>query len=168
MPNVIKGVTLINAGIFLLAFLHKSDIRLIMRKLRSVFTTKNFSHSLSILVVCLLVQTNAWHLIALIFKACVRYFLTNFYLIALQKLWKIFLFHLKSSFRSRDIQIFVYLSSPLFFPVSHCFRGWSKKNLKIYDVINCLNKNLIIHFVWYLEKEKSCDIELCPWIEYIT
>ena len=146
MPNVIKGVTLINAGIFLLAFLHKSDIRLIMRKLRSVFTTKNFSHSLSILVVCLLVQTNAWHLIALIFKACVRYFLTNFYLIALQKLWKIFLFHLKSSFRSRDIQIFVYPSSPLFLSASHCFRAWSKKILKVYNVINCLNNTFCVIF----------------------
>ena len=77
-------------------------------------------------------------------------------MIALEKL---FLFHLKSSFGSWDIQIFVFWPSPLFFPVSHCFRGWPKKNLKIYDVINCLNKNLITHFVWYLEKEITCDIE---------
>ena len=77
-------------------------------------------------------------------------------MIALEKL---FLFHLKSSFGSWDIQIFVFWPSPLFFPVSHCFRGWFKKNLKIYDVINCLNKNLITHFVWYLEKEITCDIE---------
>ena len=40
---------------------------------------------------------------------------------------KCFLFHLKSSFRSRNIQIFVHPSSPLFFPFSHCFRGWFKK-----------------------------------------
>ena len=52
-----------------------------------------------------------------------------------------FLFHLKSSFRSRDIQIFLFPSSPLFLPVSHCFRAWSKINLKVYDVLNCLNKN---------------------------
>ena len=70
-----------------------------------------------------------------------------------------FLFHLKSFFRSQDIQIFVFPSSPLFFPVSHCFRGWSKINLKVYDIINCLNKNLITHFVWCLEKEKRYDIE---------
>ena len=63
------------------------------------------------------------------------------------------LFHLKSSFCSQDIQFFVFSSSSLFFPVSHCFRGWFKRNLKIYDVINCLNKNFITHFVWYLEKE---------------
>ena len=31
---------------------------------------------------------------------------------------------------------------------------WSKWMLKDYDVINCLNKNLLIHLVWYLEKEK--------------
>ena len=71
----------------------------------------------------------------------------------------VFLFHWKSSFRSRDIQIFVFWSSPLFLPVSHCFRAWSKINLTVYDIINCLNKNLIIYLVWYLEKEKSYDIE---------
>ena len=96
------------------------------------------------------------------FKACVRYFLSNFYFspnYSPSKTEKYFLFHLKSSFRSRDYQIFVFPSSPLFFPVSHCFRGCSKINLKIYDVINCLNKNLITHFVWYLEKKKRYGIE---------
>ena len=53
--------------------------------------------------------------------------------------------HLKSSFCSQDIQVF--LSSPIFLLASHCFRGGSKKNLKVYDVINCLNKNLLTHFV---------------------
>ena len=80
-------------------------------------------------------------------------------MIALQKLCKCLLFHLKSSFRSRNIQIFVIPSSPLFSPVSHCFRGWWKINLKFYDVINCVNKNLITHFVLYLKKEKRCEIE---------
>ena len=79
---------------------------------------------------------------------------------------KCFLFHLKSSFRSQDIQIFVFPSSPLFLPVSHCFRAWSKINLKVYDVINCLNKNLMTHFLWYVEKGKRYDIEtLCiDWV----
>ena len=97
-----------------------------------------------------------------LFKACVRYFLWNFYFSPNDsplKLWKMFFFNLKSSFRSQDIQIFGYLSSPLFFPVSRCFRGWSKKNLKVYDVINSLDKNLITHFVWYFEKEMRCDIK---------
>ena len=80
-------------------------------------------------------------------------------MIALEKL---FLFHLKSSFGSWDIQIFVFWPSPLFFPVSHCFRGRSKKNLKVYVVINCLNNNWITHFIWYLEKEITCDIETLP------
>ena len=80
-------------------------------------------------------------------------------MIGVKKLRKMFLFHLESSFRSRDIQIFVFPPSPLFLPVSHCLRAWSKINLKVYDVINCLNKNLIIHLVWYLEKENRYDIE---------
>ena len=79
--------------------------------------------------------------------------------IALKNYEKCFLFNLKSSFCSWDIQIFVFSSSPLFFPVSHCFRRWSKKNLKIYDVINSVNKNLITHFVLYLQKEVRYDIE---------
>ena len=80
-------------------------------------------------------------------------------MIALQKLWKMFFISSRKLFsflRYLNFCIFVF---PLFFPVSHCYRGWSKKNLKIYDVINCLNKNLITYFVWYLEKEKRCDIE---------
>ena len=72
---------------------------------------------------------------------------------------KCFLFDLKSSFCSQDIQIFVFPSSLLFLLVSHYFKGCSNVNLKVYDVINCLNKNLITHFVQYLEKQKRYDIE---------
>ena len=96
-------------------------------------------------------------------KTCLRpLFLSNFYFSpndSSSKTMKNVLFHLKSSFRSRDIQIFAFLSSPLFSPVSHCFRGHSKKNLKVYDVINCLNKNLMTHYFWYLEKEIRRGIE---------
>ena len=80
-------------------------------------------------------------------------------MIAPQKLWKIFFIWSKILFsflRYSHFSIFVLLS---LFPVSHCFRGWSKKYLKIHDVINCLIKNLITHFVWYLDKEIKCDIE---------
>ena len=80
-------------------------------------------------------------------------------MIALQNYEKCFLIRLKNSFGSRDIQIFVLLSSALFPPGSHCFRSWSKINIKVYDLFNCLNKNLIMHFVWYLENEKRYDIE---------
>ena len=68
-------------------------------------------------------------------------------------------FNQKSYFCSWDNQISLFPSFPLFFPVSHCFRAWSKINLKVYDAINCLNKNSITHFVWYLEKEKRYDTE---------
>ena len=71
----------------------------------------------------------------------------------------IFLFHPKISFRSRDIQILGFSPSTIFLLVSHCLRAWSKINLKDPDVINCLNKNLIKHFVWFLEKGKRYDIE---------
>ena len=43
----------------------------------------------------------------------------------------VFFFHLKNSFCSQDIQIFVFPSSPLFLPVSHSFRAWPKINLKV-------------------------------------
>ena len=55
--------------------------------------------------------------------------------------------------------MFVFPPSPLFLPVSHCLRAGSKLNLKVYDVIKCLNKNLITHFVLYLETEVRWDIE---------
>ena len=100
-----------------------------------------------------------------ILKACVRYFLSSFYFStndSPSETWKMFLFHLKSCFCSWDIQIFVFLFSCPFSPVSHCFRGWSKKNLKVYDLKNCLNKTLITYFAWYLGKEKRCGIETSP------
>ena len=65
----------------------------------------------------------------------------------------------KSSFRSRDIQIFIFLFSPLFCTVGHCLRDWSKIHLKVYGVINSLKKNLITNFVLCLEKEKRYDVE---------
>ena len=54
---------------------------------------------------------------------------------------------------------FLYFFLPSFFPVGHCFRGWSKVNPRICDVIYFLNKNLIAHFVWYLRKEPNYAIE---------
>ena len=51
------------------------------------------------------------------------------------------------------------LASIFFHIQNKCFRGWFKKNPKVYGIINCLNKNLITHFVWYLKKEIRCDIE---------
>ena len=47
-------------------------------------------------------------------------------MIALYKLWKMFFILSKKPFPSRDIQAFVFLSSPLFLPVGHFFSGWSQ------------------------------------------
>ena len=74
-------------------------------------------------------------------------------MIAFKNYEKMFLFCLKSSFHSQDNQIFIFSSSPLFLPVSHCFKGYSKINLNVYDVINCLNKNLT-HFVLFFSIEQ--------------
>ena len=80
-------------------------------------------------------------------------------MIVLKWSWKMLFISSKNLFsflRYLNFCIFIFSD---FFPVGHCFRGWSKTNLKVYDVINCLNKNLIIHFVWYFETEKRYEIE---------
>ena len=96
-------------------------------------------------------------------KACVRYFLTNYYFspndIPSKTIKEVFFISSKKLFSFSRYLFFVFPPSPLFLPVSYCFRAWSKINLKVYDVINCLNKNLITHLVWYFEKEKRYDIE---------
>ena len=79
--------------------------------------------------------------------------------IALQKLWKLFFISSKKLFSFSRYAIFCLSVFPFFLSVSHCFGGWSKINLKVCDIINCLNKNSITHFVWCLEKERSYDIE---------
>ena len=80
-------------------------------------------------------------------------------MLALQNLWKMFFISSKKLFVFSRYSNFVFLSSPLFFSASHCLEAWSKKNVKIHNVISCLQKNFIRHFVWYLEKETKCDIE---------
>ena len=94
-------------------------------------------------------------------KACVHYFDQIFIfhqMIALQKLWKM-LFNLsRKLFSFSRYSVFCISVLPSFFACGHCF-GWSKKNLKVHDVISCLNKLLITDFVWYPEKQKGYDIE---------
>ena len=68
---------------------------------------------------------------------------------------KLFLF-----LRYVNFCIFVF---PSFYPVSHCFRGWSKKNLNIYDVINCLNKNLNIFCLISWERNKVWHWNFVHW-----
>ena len=78
--------------------------------------------------------------------------------IALQKLWKMIFISSKKLFSFSRYSIFCVSVLPFFLRVGHCFRGWSNLNLKVHDVINCLNSS-ITHFVCYLEKEKRYDIE---------
>ena len=75
--------------------------------------------------------------------------------IALQKLYKMVFISSKKLFLFSRYLRFCISVFLFFFPASHCFRGCSKIDLKVYDVINCVNKNFITHFVWYLEKEKK-------------
>ena len=80
-------------------------------------------------------------------------------MIAFQKLWKMFFISTKKLFsflRYSDICISFFTSFSVCQPL--LLRLFKDKS-KVYDVINCLNKNLITHFVWYLEKEIRCDIE---------
>ena len=88
-------------------------------------------------------------------KACVRYFSSNFYFSSNDSPSKIMknVFSSKKLFSSLRYLNFCIFVFPSFFQVSHCFRGWSKKNLKTDDVIDCLNKNLITHFVDNLRKK---------------
>ena len=96
------------------------------------------------------------------FKACICYFHQIFSFWpndSPSKTEKCLLFHLKSSFRPGDIQIFVFLFFPLFLPLGHCFGEWSKINLQVHDIINWLHKNSITHFVWYLEKNHAKNVQ---------
>ena len=81
--------------------------------------------------------------------------------VLLNKYEKCFLYHLKSPFRCKIFKFLCFQLLLYFFPVSHWLRGWFKINLKVYDFSICLNKNLMTHFVWYLEMEKRYYIETC-------
>ena len=89
-------------------------------------------------------------------------------MIALQKLWKCFLFNLKNSFRSSDIQIFAFLSSPLF-PRQPLllFRDWSKINLKFWLWhSNKSNKSGTTN--WWCRWKRFClDFACSKWIRWL-
>ena len=99
-------------------------------------------------------------LISIKIKACVCYFLSNLYFSpnnSPSKTENFFFISYKKLFSSLRYLVFCVFVFPSFFPCQPLL--WSKKNLKIY-IISCLiNKNLITHFVWYLEKKITCDIE---------
>ena len=102
-------------------------------------------------------------------NACVHYFLSNFYFSpndSSRKLWKMYFVSSKKLLSFSKYLNFCTPSSPLFLHISHCFRGCSKINFKVYDVINCLNEKLITHFVLYLRSKKGMKLKLSPLIEY--
>ena len=80
-------------------------------------------------------------------------------MIALQKLWKMLFVSSKKLFSFMRYSNFCISVLPSFSPCGHCFRGLSKINLKVYNVITYANKNLIKHFVWYLQMENRYDNE---------
>ena len=122
----------------------------------------------------------SWDVCFVLFMKCVDIYIrtlklvsTIFYqvfifhqMIALQKLWKMFFISSKKLFlfsRYSDFCISVFC---LFLRVSHCFRGWSKINLEIYDVFNCLWKNVITYLFDILRRKQGMTLKLCPLIEY--
>ena len=98
-----------------------------------------------------------------ILKACVHYFLSNFYFSPndspSKTMKNVFHFIWKALFVLKIFK-FLHFCLPVFFSLSAiALEVDPRKIYKAYDVINCFNKNLITHFVWYLEKKRRCDIE---------
>ena len=83
-------------------------------------------------------------------KNCVRYFLFFYQIRALQKLWEMIFIPSK-----KFISFLRYLN----FCIS-VLPSFSLCRPLLYEVINCLNKNSLTHFVSYLEKEKRYGIEI--------
>ena len=81
-------------------------------------------------------------------------------MIALQKLWKRFFISSKKLFLFPRYLNFCISVFPSFFPCQPLLWRLIQEKSKVYDHINCLNKKLITRFVWYLEKEIRCDIEV--------
>ena len=79
-------------------------------------------------------------------------------MIAIQKLWKIIFVSSKKALFVLEIFKFLYICPSLFFALSAIALEIDSRKMLVYDVVNCLNKNLNTHYVWYLEKEIRCDI----------
>ena len=61
---------------------------------------------------------------------------------ALQKQWKMFFTSSKKLFSFSRYSNFCIFVFSFFYPIRYCSRVWSKKIIKVYGVINCLNMNL--------------------------
>ena len=68
-------------------------------------------------------------------------------MIAIKLVWKM-LFISSWDIFVLETSTFLYFCLAFFFPVGQCFVGWLKIDLKVYEIISYLNKNLIIHFDW--------------------
>ena len=97
----------------------------------------------------------------ILFKAYVRYFLSNFYFSPndspSKTMKNVFYFIKKALFILKIFKFLYFCLSLFFFLPAIALKADPRKILKF--VINCLNKNLITHFVWYLDKEIRCGIE---------
>ena len=80
-------------------------------------------------------------------------------MLALQQLWKMFLISSKKLFSFSRYSNFCIFIFPSFFPCQPMLYQLIQEKFKAYDIINCLSKNLIAYFVWYLEKKIRCDTE---------
>ena len=83
-----------------------------------------------------------------------------------KKFEKCYLFHLKSHLCSRGIQLFVFLSSPLYSLVGWCSTRWLKMNCKVFDVMMSPSRNLNTCWIIKLDIFLRSYIEIWPfdWI----
>ena len=81
-----------------------------------------------------------------------------YHMIALQKLWRMLFISSKKPFLF-EIFLFLYFHLPVFFSLPTIALEVDPTKILVYGIINCLNKNLITHFIWYLKKEIRYDIE---------
>ena len=134
----------------------------------SVFDQINhLLHLLMISIVLYFVNYRRWILICLKFVSAIFYqiFIFSPKDSTLKTMKNVFCFIWKALFVLEIFKV-LYFRLPLFPPCQPLLkRGWSKINHKAYDVINCLTKKLIPHFVWYFENKKWYDIETLS-IEY--
>ena len=111
--------------------LQKADIPIVFS---ARYTYSNCINCVVEIISIIILLANNLKLVSAIFY---QFFFFFYRMIALQKLWKMFLFHLNSSLLSRDIQIFVIFPLPF-----HTFQiqknKWKWNNLW-YHELACIN-----------------------------
>ena len=105
-----------------------------------------------------------------LFKACVRYFLTNFYyslMIVLQKLWNMFFISSKKLFSFSRYSSFCISIFPSFSPCQPLLQSLIQDKSSSLHVISCLNMNLKNILFDNLRMKKGMTLKLYPSIEYL-